>query len=353
MTLNENKDNLTDIGVVGQRRAVLQLIEHTFYPETEYPITLFPDRVEVLWNCFSQALADIPELRKTYKDTYPDNLGALESLVKERLEFQNLLQHHPQTVVMLYQTSIKKFIRYQQSRSRGLSDEWEDLFQEVITRLISGKIQRIREKFDFSYSDGIKKSTFTSYLMVTVRNIYMDIIRERQVRPLTSGDYRPIDEVHDLYKDKHEAKHMLNRLVMDEEFSKLRTVLALHYRSRQRLELCLKLKCRLTVTKKDVKQCFPACNRNDIETLALDYKSIKDNRLFDEVVAVFNRNEGRKNKSDTLRKWISIKVDEILEHMNRTHTSNVYTPKNLLDFITLYYERVKQDNNQKNQGEIG
>jgi hypothetical protein len=138
---------------------------------------------------------------------------------------------------------------------------------------------------------------------------------------------------------------------MDEEFKKFRTLLGLHYRSKKRLELCLKLKCRMPIYSNDVLQCFPGCSSDDIDILARDYKGLKDNRLFDQVVDVFNRNEGRKNKSDTLRKWISIKVDEILAQMNRTHTTDVYTPKNLLDFVTLYYERDKQEKNGENQGE--
>ncbi|UCH92532.1 MAG: hypothetical protein JSV88_19860, partial [Candidatus Aminicenantes bacterium] len=45
------------------------------------------------------------------------------------------------------------------------------------------------------------------------------------------------------------------------------------------------------------------------------------------------------NKSDTLRKWVSIKVDEITAHLNRTHGCDVYNSKNFVDFVTLYYER--------------
>jgi len=332
--------------IAKHRTTILQIARQELYPESDYPVNLFPDLQEVLWDCFAQIVIRKPdndrrqELAKALKDESRDTF---KSIVKKVLGFENLLNAVPQKVVMLYRTSIKKFIYFQQTRNRLVTDEWEDIYQEVITRLIAGKIQRIREKFDFQYSDGIKKSTFASYLMVTVRNIYMDIVRERQVRPLTAGELRPIDDVLETYKNSEEDSQMLNRLVMDEEFRKFRSLLALHYRSRGKLELCLKLKCRLPVTRNDIHKCFPGHDHNDVDILSRNYKSMKDKGVFDTVVSVFNRNESRNNKSDTLRKWVSVKLDEITAHMNRTHPRDVYTAKNLLDFLTLYYERTSSE----------
>lgn len=317
------------------RQTVLTVVRQELYPEPDYLPKLFPDLQTVLWEYYSEQV----KTKERNSEVEEISADTALNLAKELLDFRTLLDQSPKTVVLLYRSYIKRFILYQLSKSPGLKDEWEDIFQEVITRLISGKIQRIREKFDFSYGDNIKKSTFTSYLMVTVRNIYMDIIRERQVRPLTAGELHPIDETE--RSIEHEEIDMLNRLVMDEEFRKFRTVLALHYRSRWKLELCLKLKCRIPPAPDDIRRCFPSCSGDDINVLSRDYKGFKDKRLFDMVVNVFNRNEGRKNKSDTLRKWISVKVDDLIAHMNRGHSGNVYTGKNLLDFITLYYERFK------------
>jgi len=272
----------------------------------------------------------------------------------------------------MYRSYIKKFIKYRHPRS----DDWEDIFQEVMTRLISGKIYRIREKFDFSYQyqdsskkgwhpqpnmefaektnfhkvlvkretpsstdddpgKGKKSSFFTSYLMVTVRNIYMDIIRERKVRPLTSGEFLTMDETIDIYEDKQ----MWSKLLINEEFQRFQTILALYYKSRPRLELCLKLKCRVLLTGNDIHQCFPRCSHDDFKTLEQDFKGIRDKKLFDIVAPVFNRNERTDNRSDTLRKWVSIKVDEITAHLNQSHGCDVYNSKNFVDFVSLYYQQ--------------
>jgi|GEM_PF-947880 len=329
------------------RNIVLQFIRLQLYPEKAFPKNLFPDLPSVLFNCFIDVIRSREDLGNLYRQTMEKD--QVEKLAHDILVFKNLLENHPQTVVLIYRTYIKKFIKYRHS----LTDEWEDIFQEVMTRLISGKIYRIREKFDFSYhyqdpekkqmassidkdfDNGKKISFFTSYLMVTVRNIYMDIIRERKVRPLTSGEFQPVDDTIDIYEDKQ----MWSRLVINEEFQRLQTVLALYYKSRPRLELCLKLKCRVPLTEHDIHRCFPRCDRDEFNTLEQDFKSVRDKKLFDIVTPIFNRNEKTENKSDTLRKWVSTKVDEITAHLNQTHGCQVYNNKNFVDFVSLYYQR--------------
>jgi len=323
-----------DIKFDKNRSVVLYTIRHHLYPEEEFSLKLFPDLPSVLLNCFMEVIKSREELLEVYQKS--GDKSKIESLTREILVFKNLLENHPKTVVLMYRTSVKKYIRYQHSNS----DEWEDIFQEVITRLISGKIYRIKEKFDFTYKydNLIKRSFFTSYFMVTVRNIYMDILRELKVRPLTAGEIQPItgNDALETFKDEN----MLNSLVIDEEFQKLQTVLTLYHRSRPKLDLCLKLKCRIPLTGEIIHRCFPACSREDVKILVQDFKGVKDKKMFDMVAPVFNRHEGRENKSDTIRKWVSVKMDEITSHLNRTHRCKVYTGKNLVDFMTLYYEHL-------------
>lgn len=325
-----------DISIHNNRNIVLHTIRHQLYPEEEFPIRFFPDLPTVLLSCFMTEIKSCEEFRDLYRKS--GDKKKIAALAREILVFKNLLENHPKTVVLMYRTSVKKFVRYKHANP----DEWEDIFQEVMTRLISEKIYRIRDKFDFTYKykNLIKKSFFTSYFMVTVRNIYMDIIRELKVRPLTAGEIQPIDGNDVLKTNLYEDKNMLNHLVIDEEFQKFHSLLDLYHKGRWKLELCLKLKSRVPIIENDINCCFPGCSKDDIKILAQNFKGVKDKKLFDKVTPVFNRNEGRENKSDTLRKWISIKIDEIISHLNRTHRCTVYTGKNVLDFMTLYYERM-------------
>ncbi len=324
-----------DLKQTNSRAIIMSLIRQDLYPEEDFPTKLYPDLTTVLFDGFLETIRGREDYKSIYKN--PGEIKDLENLAREILDFKNLLTNQPRTVVLMYRTYIRRFIRYKHPGT----DEWEDIYQEVMTRLFSGKIYRIQERFDFTYTEGYnnfsKKTFFTSYLMVTIRNIYMDIIRERNVRPLTAGQLQPVEESVESYEFKDED--MLKRVAIEEEFRKFRTLLALYYKGRPRVELFLKLKCRIPLSDNDVNSCFPGCSRKDLDLLKRDFRGIKDKQLFDTVLPVFNRNEGRENKGDTLRKWVSVKVDEITSQLNRTHRNIVYTSKNLVDFVTLYYER--------------
>jgi len=319
------------------RHAVMELITRELYPDENYPAKNFPNIHLLLFDLFIEVIKPQKEIWDLY--TRGENRTRIETIARDILNFRGLLENHPRMVVLIYRRYIEKFIVYKHTNPF----DREDIFQEVLTRLIEDKIYKIRDKYDFGFK---KVSSFTSYFMVAVRNIYIDIIRERNVRPLTSGDVREIDDV----PDRHGDKTMINRLVLDEELVKLRTILLLFYKSRARLELCLKLKYRIPVVKEDIRRCFPNCREEDIEILAQDFTRSRDKRVFEKILSVFNFHEARENKSDTLRKWINVKIDEIITHLNRTHNSAVYNTKNFADFVNLYYQEFRGDDKSADTG---
>lgn len=337
--------NVSRFNIDQTRQIASKVIRNELYTEEDYPEKYFPDLTIILCDFFIEMIkVQHPE----WKDTEKKDEIEIVKLAKEVLSFKYILKYHPHTIVLIYRSYIKKFIKYKHACSRRGKEDWEDIYQEVMTRLISDKINRIRDRFDFEYSNEteVKKSFFTSYLMVTVRNIYMDIIRERNVRLLTGGNVLPMNESFDTYDNKDE--NMLTRVAIENEFQKLDTILLLYHKSRARLELCLKLKCRIPVKEKDISMCFPAFNNDEMNLLSRDFKNMKDKNVFDTVITVFNRHEGMENKSDTLRKWVSLKVDEITSHMNHTHPSDVYTNKNFLDLLTLYFDKKYNEDEKSN-----
>jgi hypothetical protein len=282
------------------------------YPEDTFPKKIFPDLRLILYDFFIKTVHSKEDLR--------------ESAIRI-LSFRNLLNEHPQTIVLLYRRCIEKFIYYK----HGKVDEREDILQEVITRLMEDKIYKIRARYDFNLK---KLSTFTSYLMVTIRNIYIDIIRERNIRPLTAGELQPVDKLF----NGDDSERMMNKLLIEEELLKLHTIMKLYYRSRPKLELCLKLKFRIPLGKEDTDRCFPKCSAVEAETLTQDFKLVKDKTMFEKIIGIFNTHEDKQSKSDTVRKWIFLKIDEIISHLNRTHGAGVYNRKNVGELVFLYYQ---------------
>ncbi len=296
------------------------------YPKEKFPANLFPDIYPLLHDFFKKSVNS----RENGRDFCPDDKEKkkIEEIVIKNLNFEILLNRHPQTVILIYRKCIEKFIFYKH-RNRH---EREDILQEIITRLIEDKIYKIREKYNFNLKNSF---TFTSYLMVTVRNIYIDIIRERCIRPLTGSRCQPIDNLFNEY----ENDNMMNKLLVEEEVLKLQTIIKLYYKLRPKLELCLKLKYRIPLAKEDTYRCFPQCSRTEIETLSQDFKRMKDKTMFERVSGVFNRHENKKSKSDTIRKWIFVRIDEIISHLNRTHNAAVYNRKNVGELVSFYYHQ--------------
>ena len=294
------------------------------YPEENFPKTLFPDIRFLLYDIFIKAVNPRKELRELVREC--KDRQKVKELATGILNLRDLLNVQPQAIVLLYRKCIEKYISY---KHRNM-DEREDILQEVLTRLMEDKIYKIRERYDFNLK---KNSTFTSYLMVTVRNIYIDIIRERNIRPLTAGEFQPVDTLF----DADDREQTMNRLLIEEEFLKLQTIMKLYYKSRPRLELCLKLKHRIPVGKEDTRRCFPKCSKEDVEILTQDFQLAKDKTMFEKIVRIFNLHEGRQSKSDTVRKWVFVKIDEIISHLNRTHNADIYNRKNVAELFSLYY----------------
>jgi DNA-directed RNA polymerase specialized sigma24 family protein len=297
------------------------------YPEETYPVYLFPDIQDILLDLFFKTVKS--EAYRQAKGIDIDDSGdnRIKTAAREILDFKNLLKNHPQTVVLLYRHCIAKYIK----RRHPVFHEQEDLVQEILTRLITHKMGRIQEKYDFKFKE---MPSFKSYLMVTVRNIYIDIIRERKNRPLAADGYQSLDDIF----DENRYDEMASRLVIEQELRLFRTLLDLYFRVRPKLELCMKLKFRISIEAEEVKQTFPVFGSQDVEALTGDYRFVSDKKMFGTINEIFNTYQVKKNKSDSLRKWVDVKIEEMVSHLNRIHRGNVYNTDKIADLIRLYYQ---------------
>jgi DNA-directed RNA polymerase specialized sigma24 family protein len=315
------------------------LIEHVrkkLYPEDIFPETLFPDLNIILVDLYRTLIQSNHKLLKTVQETGINKI--VEQKAEEISSLEYLLKNHPQIIVKIYHYLIKKYVQVKHL----IPDDREDIFQEIITRLLSNKMFKIQKHFKFNLK---KRPSFTSYLMVIVRNIYVDIFRENKMRIMKTVDHQEFQP----YENDSGFFSPSNHLFVEEEYTKLHTILKMYHHSRFRIELVLKIKNRIPVTTKDIKKCFPDCSLQNIRILSQDFRFKIDRDVFEIIVPVFNQYEQKKNKSDTLRKWISVKIDEIISHLNHTHNHSVYNNENINDLFCLYYQK-NQFSGEKGNG---
>lgn len=308
----------------GLNRKIVTIVDEAIdclYPQEQYSRAMFPDIYNVLRDLFFRHV-QFPAQGSEASDDEVLRRQALEIL-----DFRNVLSHHAHAVVLLYRYIIKKFVKAKYSAI----DETEDMVQEVLSRLLNKKMDRIREKYDFNYQ---KMPSFKSYLMVTVRNICIDIIRERNARLLTAGNLDPIEDI----MDAHGQNEMSRRLLIEEELNYFGALLETYYQVKPKLELCLKLKFRVPMKCEDVTRDFPYYDEESVAILTADYRLIKDKKMFVRVNDVFNRYEEKQKKSDSLRKWIDVKVDELVDHLNSAHRGPVYDLDKFADLVRFYYQ---------------
>lgn len=311
--------------VIDERRkeAAKDCIRTVLYPESQYPPERFPDLVTVVLESYVNDLTKNSHFRMDKADGREE----IEKSVLDACHLERLLKEDPYTVVMMHRSLIEKFV----SLRHLAYEEWEDIIQEIFIRLLSDKIYKIQKQYDFEYEG---RSSFTSYFMVTVRNIYMDMVKSPNSRSQSV----------DLGKDISEIKFAIMQLdftdiiVLRAEIKKLQAILALYHKIRPKLELVLKLKFRIDVNDTNIKSSFPNYDRNALEVLTRDYRLEKDGDVWEQVQVVFNRLEKTEYKSDSLRRWVNVKVKEVINLMNRTLNRSAYDESVLETLLNLYYQ---------------
>ena len=303
---------------------LIQAIQTTLYPDEIFPRSIFPTLEGVLEDHFVREIQKDGDASRIYKEG--KNRNEIKNLVQQLLDFRTILSCHPNTIVLIYRPLIMRFLAKKQPNA----EEREDLLQEVTARLISKKLSRIQERYDCNFK---KLPTFTSYFMVTVRNIYIDIIRERN-NPMYRTE--PIERAERTVGQPEPTP--LDHLLINEELTKFHYLLSMYHKSRAKIEICLKLKNRIQIGKTEAERFLPQISDDDISQITDDFRNSKEKDIFKKAIEVFNKYTDKIIKSDTLRKWTASKSEEIMKHMNKTHDHEVYNAGNFSELVNLYYK---------------
>jgi len=306
-----------------------QIINDSLYPPERFPRHWFPDLETILLDLFRKHWQSNAQIRQIFTQTDEQKTIAV---ISEMLSFEAILAQNPRAVVMIYLQLISRFIqRFHQKR-----EEQFDLIQEILTRLLADKIVKIQEKYNVCFN---KLPSFTSYFMVCIRNIYIDIVREGK-NATRQKNMQPLPEIETM---PLLAENAMNQLLLEEEFEKLNAIFQLQAANRHKIKICLKLKYRLLLSTSDIRQCFSAVSSQEIAILGQDFRTAKDLKMFKTVIPVFNAHDTKAVKADTLRKWVENKINDIIAQLNRMHQADIYNNSNFSDLVGLYFQ--KNNNN--------
>lgn len=303
-----------------------RLVFSELYSTDQFTQAFFPD-LNVLLKSFLQ---EEMKSNREFSDRMSGKLkdGELEELMKETFSISSLLSERPGYIALLYRHCIHRFV----ARKHYNTTEVEDIVQEIVQVLIARKLKAIRKGYEGDFNN---VSQFSSYFMVVVRNIYIDILRKYRNEPLNSVDYVP-EEVENNSEGRGEIPASL---AVEMEMRKLGLIFRLFGKTAPRFSLLMRLKYRTEVNEDNVLSCYPSCSKEDIVLFTGNYSGVNDREMFSTICDAVNRNESKPSKSDTLRKWVDIKIKEVITHLNRHHGSDVYNSKIFEELAILFFQK--------------
>lgn len=301
------------------------IINDSLYPPERFPRHWFPDLEATLVNLFRQNWQTNVQIRQVFAEA---NEQKTIHVINEMLSFEAILAKNPRALVMIYLKLISRFVqRFHQKR-----EERSDLIQEILTRLLADKIFKIQKKYNADFN---KLPSFTSYFMVCIRNIYIDVVREGK-NTVQQKNMQPLPELETM---PALAENTMDELLLEDEFEKLKAIFQLQVTNRYKIKVCLKLKYRLPLSTSDIHPCFAAVSSQEIAMLCQDFRFTKDLKMFKTVVSVFNAHDPKVVKADTLRRWVENKTNEIIAQLNRMHQATIYNHTNFSDLLGLYFQK--------------
>jgi DNA-directed RNA polymerase specialized sigma24 family protein len=287
------------------------------YPENRFPAEYYPDLITVLSQSYSAQTKSIQEQGKNVRATF-FNVCSLESL----------LNNDPGVLVMLYSHLIRIYV----NKHCFHPEKRDDDYQEIVRRILQDKIERIRSNYNF---DQHGERGFSSYFMAVVRNVFIDMVKSEK----THKERLVPDPDMDQRASKSGSVEWLDEVALHKEFNKLKFVFKLFGTKRARVVTLLKLKYRISLDKSDAIECLPKVSSEEQTVLTSDFRKVTDGELFDTIEPIFIKHDGKGNQSGSLRRWVNLKIHEILELLNKSHNSQVYDDGVLEILLHLYYKK--------------
>jgi DNA-directed RNA polymerase specialized sigma24 family protein len=242
----------------------------------------------------------------------------------------DLLYNNPHQFIEEHQTTIEiivgNFIR------SGLlpHSEKDDIVQYVNEKLIGSKIKLMQQHYNHSYF-------VTTYLSKVIRNLCFEYTRRhKELRD------REIS-LHISYTDIISDDRTTTEMIINEELLKLKTVLQLFHKKRLRLELYLKVLVGSTTSEEDIKAVYPNCSKNDVIWFLKECNPDSDITLKTEkeihvlLTEFSNKYENKQITPDSLRKWLDLKISNIIELMNGEPKQANYSKKTVKILLQKYF----------------
>lgn len=239
-----------------------------------------------------------------------------------------LLNTNPNQLVVKYQSIIQIVINGFINAGYFRLQDRDDIVQYVNEELLK-KIDKIKAQYN-------GKVMLKTYMSAIIRNICLGRIRKGR-------NYKK--EIPEEYLNENKTEDVLNKMIIEQEIDKVGKILSLYSKQQNKIELILKLIFRIPLVPDD----FYKYNN---EILYADFKQIIDiinkglnmtnTEIFKLITPVLNKYENKKNSIDSTRRWVGMKIEELICLMNGNPPTSGYTKETFQILIEKYFVKKKQ-----------
>ncbi|HEX2922307.1 MAG TPA: hypothetical protein VHO50_14185 [Bacteroidales bacterium] len=251
-------------------------------------------------------------------------------------KYIDLLNSEPNQFILSIQGLIEVVVQKFVKTGRIRLEEKNDLKQQVNEYLLK-KMPRIQNQYQ-------RRSSLKTYLSVIITNICNDIIKHENKITIVSLE----DSMIQGYDNQ-----ALENLIFKEEIKKLKNTINLHPKNKPRLLLLLKIKFRMPVGVYDFKAVYPHITVFDFKQFMVrigPYVENTDVKIFSALTEMTAKHENKKNTPDAIRKWIKLKINELIDLMNGDPPVSKYNEETIqILFEKCYYKETQTNSLQKNE----
>ncbi len=200
-----------------------------------------------------------------------------------------------------------------------------DIVQNINEQLLR-RITGLQSGYNGSY-------LVRTYVAAAVRNICLRL-REQENKVLPVRQIADDDLPSSLESEK-------DRYSIDQAKRLVQAIFAQYHRKRPKLMICLKLWCRIPISREEILDWYQDCPESTLHQI-LDlfggrYADRSDGEVFKMATGFFNIAADKENAEDALRKWTQEKVGEIIRLLNGDPPTRTFDKESLQILLQDYF----------------
>jgi DNA-directed RNA polymerase specialized sigma24 family protein len=206
----------------------------------------------------------------------------------------------PNAILLKYQGLIQAIVHIYVEQGMFSPTQKEDVIQSVNLEILR-KIPSLQRHYNGS-------ALLRTYFSAIVRNICLQLKR-------TTGS--PLLLIRNDMESDVEGGRQHDRYSIQQARDVFEAILVQLGPVLPKLLICLKLRYRYPLTRRDIQRWWPACGGREkarlLEMFGGDYGNMIDKEIHPLIVPYFNAAEGKVSGADALRKWQASKIQKILK----------------------------------------